>query len=96
MPAAVRAGPFFVLGQTLLRMREFDEAALALLRIPILFPGEHELSADALLAAARALQQQQQLEEAAGLYREVVARFADTPAKGEAERQLQQLEPSGR
>ena len=68
-----------------------DEAALALLRIPILYPRERSLAAAALLTAGGCLERLQRPAQAATLYREVVAGAGSISEADEAQRRLQSL-----
>lgn len=79
-PAELRAGPYFVLGSALAAKRP-DEAALCLLRAPLVYPRDRPLGAAALLAAAEVFQRQQRDEDAARLYRELAD---DYPEQAEA------------
>ena len=93
MPAEVRAGPYFVLGQGLAARGQSRQAALALLRIPILYAdGDRPLSAAALLSAARELEKIGSTHEAASLYREISRDYADTPAAGQSSARLDRIE----
>jgi tetratricopeptide (TPR) repeat protein len=91
MPEALRAGPHFVLGQALARQGQYDQAALNLLRVPILYPREETLSAVALVEAGRVLEKQKRIRQAVGLYREVLRDHASSPAAGEAKDRLEEL-----
>lgn len=92
IPPTLRAGPAYVLGRERARRKEYDRAALLLLRVPIQYPEQRLLSAQALLAAGSALQSGGQAVEAAGLYREVLQRFAEFPdLKNEADQRLRAL-----
>ena len=85
---ALRAGPYLTLGQVQARLGQYEEAALSLMRLPILYPRERYMTSEALLAAATSLENIGQQREAADAYREVVARYADTRAADEAQRRL--------
>lgn len=69
VPEPLRAGPYLVLGRALVYHREFESGALALLRLPILFPEQHALAVEARNLAAGALDQAGQKEEAERLRR---------------------------
>lgn len=83
-----RAGPYFVLGQAYDRLGMDDEAALAYLRVPVLFGDRRELAARALVAAGRASQRSEFADEAAQLWNEVLTAYPDTPQRSEAEQLL--------
>jgi len=91
MPDSLRAGPYFVLGTALARAGRHETAALTLMRVPILYPGDRRLVAQALLAAAGELAKINRLGEARGLYREVIVEHADTRAAVEARRRFDEL-----
>ncbi|HUG91707.1 MAG TPA: hypothetical protein VML55_12785, partial [Planctomycetaceae bacterium] len=84
LPAALQGGPYYVLGQARLRVREHDRAASALLRLPLVHDADHFLAARACLEAADALSATGQAEHARALYREVTERFGTTPYAPEA------------
>ena len=90
MPAEVRAGGYFVVGEGLARLDQSEKSALAYLRIPLVHNQQRTMAADALLAAARLLQEKLgRSEEAAGLYREVLSGYSRTLAAGEAKAKLE-------
>jgi tetratricopeptide (TPR) repeat protein len=92
MPRELRAGPSFVVGQVLRRLGRHDEAALALLRVPIHAPEHAHLAARALLDAAATLNDAGQPQEALRLAREVVKDYASTPSAKPAEELIRWLE----
>ena len=49
LPESLRAGPYYVLGQAYERLGLPDDAALAYLHVPVLFPERRELAARALV-----------------------------------------------
>jgi hypothetical protein len=51
MPAEIRAGPWFVIAETQLRLGEHESAIINFMRIPILYPNASDLSAAALYQA---------------------------------------------
>lgn len=91
MPEAVRGGPYFVLGEALARHGQWEKAALALLRVPILYPENRGLAGRSLVEAGRCLAEQGSREEAARLYREVLEKHADSRAAAEARMRLEEL-----
>ncbi len=91
MPFSVRAGPHFTSGLALARIGRHDEAALALMRVPILYPENRHLAAEALHAAAGALEQLGRRDESAGLYREIVSKHADSHIAAESAARLKAL-----
>jgi hypothetical protein len=89
-PPPLRAGPYFLLGVSYV-VDKPDEAALALLRIPILYPRDRSLAAAALLTSGGCLERLQRPAQAAVLYREVVAGAGSISEADEAQRRLQHL-----
>ncbi|MBN2218388.1 MAG: tetratricopeptide repeat protein [Pirellulales bacterium] len=96
MPEPLQAGPYYVLGRALARQGQLDEAALALLRAPILDPDNRSLAAAALVEAGSALEKLGRSRQAARLYREVLESHASTPQAAEARARWEALakEPS--
>lgn len=91
MPADIRGGPYYVLGEALFQNREYDRAARALLWCPLVYPHDTHLAGRATLRAADALLRVGQDAEAVTLYRETAQRFADTPFAEQATRKLAAL-----
>lgn len=91
MPESLRAGPYYVLGRTLSRLKKPESAALTFMRVPILYPEHYELSADCLLATGRELERMNSRREAIGLYRRTMSEFANLMAAREAQSRLNQL-----
>ena len=90
MPAAIRGGPLFVLGQTLSRQSQTQQAALTFMKTAVLHPAERDLTCHALLAAARELETIERTQEAMGLYREILIDHATSQVSAEAERRLKE------
>jgi len=84
MPEALRGGPYYVLGRAHLQRQEHERAALALLWLPLVYDHDHHLAARACLEAADALARIGQKTNAGTLYREVAARYPQTPFAQEA------------
>ena len=91
MPEAVRAGPYFLLGQAWARQGQSDKAALALLRVPLVYPENRALAARSLLEAGRCLADAGRRDEAAGLYREALEKYPETSAAADARTRLDHL-----
>ena len=91
MSDELRPGPQFVLGQSLARQGQHEQATLALLRVPILDPGRRELAPVALVEAGRSLEKLERTHQAAGLYREVLRDYPTSPAAAEAIGRLEAL-----
>ena len=93
MPAKLRAGPYFVVGQGWTRAGNLEKAALALARIPILYPNHRELAARALFDTASALGKLGRHAEANRLYGELIQNYPESPLVADAENRLKA--PSG-
>ena len=91
MPRALQAGPSFVLGSALARLGQSEQAALALLRPPILYKHQRDLAAESLLAAAGELAKMNQTKDAARLYREVIDNYDGTKAQAAARSRISKL-----
>lgn len=91
LPEELRGGPHFLMGRAYVSRREFELGAVHLLWTPLVQPEDHFLAARATLEAADALATIGQLEEAAKLYEETSANFADTPVAQESASQLKEL-----
>lgn len=89
---AMRAGPYFVLGQGYQVRQDFDLAAAAFLQLPLVYQSDHPITAQACFKAGQSLARIGQTEEAARLYREVIDRFHWTPAARLAETSLKDLQ----
>ncbi len=91
IPEPLRAGPYYVLGSGRARQNDSEAAALALMRVPILYRRHHVLAARSLLNAGQSLEKLDRRRQAAGLYNEVLLDFAQTPAAAEARIRSEQL-----
>jgi tetratricopeptide (TPR) repeat protein len=91
MPVELRAGPYYVLGRAHARLQHHDQAALALLRVPLLYPQERELSGDALLGAAEALARSGAPDDAVRLYQQLIDDHPASAAAQQAAAHLQKL-----
>jgi tetratricopeptide (TPR) repeat protein len=75
LPDSLRAGPYFVLGRALAQQKDHEQAALAFMRIPILFEQDRDLAAEALLHAGEQLERTNQIQQARKVYEELVSRY---------------------
>jgi len=91
MPEPLRAGPYYVLGLAWAHQGQWDRAALAWLRIPILYPEHRVLAARSLLDAGRSLEKLSRSEQAARLYSELVNTYPKTPSEREARARLAEM-----
>jgi tetratricopeptide (TPR) repeat protein len=87
-PESLRAGPYLTLGRAWLQLGQQEQAELALLHVPILFPRQRRLAAEALWLAAGALSQQGHPPEAARLYHELIHDYPDSRHAAEARNRL--------
>ncbi|MFT5523113.1 MAG: tetratricopeptide (TPR) repeat protein [Pirellulaceae bacterium] len=87
----LQVGPQFVIGQGLLRNKQYATAALAFMRAPILNPNDIELASNGLLAAGQALEGTQQIGQAIRIYQEVIADYRTSLAADEATLRLEGL-----
>ncbi len=88
-PEPLRAGPYYVVGNAFLQHRQWEDAAIHLMRVPILYPRHRDLAARALLDAGRALERLERPEAAARLYYEILRDYPGSPAAGEARARLE-------
>ena len=92
---AALAGPNLVVGKAWRHLDDNTQAALILMRQPILYPEHQPVAAESLLQAGRALQSGGQTEEAIRVLREALDKYGDQPARQEAETILKQIANSG-
>lgn len=92
MPEPLRAGPYYVLGLAWAQRQQWQPAALAWLRIPIEYPQHRLLAARSLLGAGEALERLSRPRQAAALYGELLAQYADSPLAAEARARLNELQ----
>lgn len=91
MPEPLRAGPYYVLGLAWAHRQTWDEAALAWLRIPILYSEHRALAARSLLDAGRSLEQLDRSEQATHLYTELLKTYPESPPVAEARARLEEI-----
>jgi len=91
LPSEVRPGGYFVIGEAFARHNQPEQAALAYMRIPVLYPRQRPLSAEALLAAAAQLEKMGKREQGAELVREVLTEHAQLPIATIAKQRWEQL-----
>lgn len=92
IPEPLRAGPYLTVGRAWSLRKEPERAALALMRVPILY-GENEprLAAEALWTAGQSLERLTRLQQAAGIYRELVRDFPQAVVAAPAQERLNEL-----
>ena len=88
MPTKLRAGPTFVAARAMAQQGKHEEAALLLMRLPTLHSRDYQLCAESLQLAADQLVRLGRMDEAASLYRELLAVYPDTLAAATAKSKL--------
>jgi hypothetical protein len=88
LPESLRSGPYFVLAEAQARQQQAEAAALNFLRVPIHYPHQKQLAAEALWRAASQLEILGKQSEAETLYREILAEHGQSPSADRAQRQL--------
>ena len=91
IPAKLAAGPYFVLGRARMQQQQWEQAALALMRIPILYPSHRRLAAEALLHSATSLERLDRTAESLRLYRELTANHPKSRPAAEARDRIQEI-----
>ena len=92
LPEQLRGGPYYLLGRAHLRRAEFEEAAMAMLRVPFTHADDLYFAARAQLEAAQALNETGRVDKAVLLFHEVSTRFSTTPFAKEAADILSQMQ----
>ena len=93
LDTSLRAGPFFLVGQTLARHGKNAEAALAFMRVAIMHPVQSELAAESLFAAGEQLEKLGNSGGAQTVYRELVQKHPKHPLTAVAEQNLARMAP---
>ena len=91
LPENLRGGPYYVLGRGYAARKQYQRAALALMRVPILFPHQGDLAAESLLAAGSSLASLRQTDEAVRVFREVMDDYPESFAAKEATERLERI-----
>ncbi|HUE73487.1 MAG TPA: tetratricopeptide repeat protein [Pirellulaceae bacterium] len=91
MPPEVQAVGWYVVGDARARLGQAEEASLAYLRVPLIHGRPRAMAADALVAAGEQLENLGRSDQAAGLYREVLADYPTCSAASEAQTRLTKL-----
>lgn len=89
VPDALRAGPWWVIGRAWARLGDVERAALAMLHVPVLYPGERALSADALFSAGQLLDAAGQPAAALRLGQELIAGYPGDRLSAQVSERLQ-------
>lgn len=92
MPQPLAAGPYFVLGRARAQHQQWEQAALAQLRVAILYPRQRGLAARSLMDAGRSLERLDRAEQALRLYRELIRGYPEqTRTVAEAQGRLEEI-----
>ena len=92
MPEPIAAGPYFLLGLARAQRQRPEQAALAVLRVAILYPQRRALAAQSLLEAGRVLEGLDRKQSALRLYRELIRDYPErTRAVAEARARLEEI-----
>ncbi|WP_146118683.1 tetratricopeptide repeat protein [Blastopirellula marina] len=92
---AALAGPTLVVGKAWRQLDNDAQAALTLMRPPILYPDHRPVAAESLVQAGRSLERSGKTEDARRVIGEVLQKYGDQPARQEAETTLKRLANSG-
>ena len=92
LPLALQAGPLYVLGQLQKQQQATEHAVLTWMRVVILYPQNHQLNSEALLAAIGALHQLDKPTQALTLCRELKNNYESTTAADQASRWIEQIQ----
>lgn len=93
LPEGLRAGPYLVVGRAWGARNEPEQAALLLLRVPILYDDQPHLAAEALWSAGQMLERLGQAPEAAHVYRELLRDHPQAIIAAGAADRLRELTP---
>ncbi len=88
-PSELGAGPYFIVGRALSNRGKHEEAALALMHVPILYPQSRPLAAESLWLAGQALARRGDGVESRLLFRELVTRYPESPSAETARASLE-------
>jgi len=91
LPASLQAGPYYVWGQALAVTGQHERAALAQMRVRILFDASPPLAAEAMLQAGKSLAALENFEDASRVYAEIITDFPKTDAAAEAKQHIETL-----
>ncbi len=90
LPAPQRAGPSFVIAQTLARQGDVDAAVLAYLQAAWSYQATRQLASESLWAAGQLLHGAQKQSEAVHVFRDLVRLAPHSPLADEAQRLIRQ------
>lgn len=78
LPDQFRAGPWYLIAELQMKLKQSDSAIINWLRIPILYPDQYSLSASALHQSSLLLDNLGRTDESLSLKNELKKKFADT------------------
>ena len=91
LPLSLQGGPYYILGRLYLAKGENRKAAVAAMRVPILYNGNPNLAAEALLTAGKAASQAGLIEDAKEIYSELINTYPKTTAAVDAQQRKSAL-----
>lgn len=91
---ALRAGPYFLLGEGFLIRQDFEMAAANFLKVPLVHESDHPIVPRSLLHAGNSLARIGLTDQAAGLYDELLNKYSHAPTAPDAKRELERLQKS--
>ncbi|QDT37018.1 hypothetical protein [Stratiformator vulcanicus] len=91
MPETLRGGTFYLIGKSYGELLDHEQAAAALLWLPLVYDSDQRLAAEAEWRAAVHLRAIGRSADAVTLCSEVMGRFAHTPAAKQAEALLDEI-----
>jgi tetratricopeptide (TPR) repeat protein len=95
MPESLRAGPYYVLGRGWFQRQDWEQAALAFMRIPILYPEHRMTAARSLMDAGWSLEKLDRTSQAARVYRELIQEYPGGREAAQAQGRLEELASNG-
>jgi tetratricopeptide (TPR) repeat protein len=91
LPAQLRSGPYYVLGQLYASRDEHRQAAIAMMHVPILYADQPRLAAESLLTAAKSMVKSGLVADAIRSYDELLTNYPKTTAAAEAKQRRREL-----
>ena len=84
IPLSLRGGPYYILGRLYFSQKKYREAAVASMRVPILYSDNPILAAESLLIAGRAMSRSGLIKDAEHIYNELINTYPKTTAAADA------------
>lgn len=85
LPLSLQGGPYYILGRLYLAKGKNRKAAVAAMRVPILYKSNPNLAAESLLTAGKATSQAGLIEDAKEIYSELINTYPKTTAAVDAQ-----------